>query len=189
MRVTDHRYAGEMAKFNLAVRMISHEARTGTIRSCTGFSEDRIRKIYKTYFRDTCEAGTSPVKRRRGKSPKQIAPLLNSTLRQSEATVLTCLFLYCELLQMDDSGALTQRRQLNPLLLGERICEAYETYQSLQPEPGLSFERAWSLYRAIVHEHELVFARCDQCEGPYIQDRYVLQYGHCPFCEIKKTPS
>ncbi len=46
MRVTDHRYAAELDKFNLAVRMIRHEARTGTIRACTGFSEDRIRKIY-----------------------------------------------------------------------------------------------------------------------------------------------
>ena len=32
--------------------MISHEARTGTIRLCTGFSEDRIRKIYGTYFKN-----------------------------------------------------------------------------------------------------------------------------------------
>ena len=51
MRATDNRYAAEMAKFNLAVRMIGHEARTGTIRRCTGFSEDRIRKIYGTYFK------------------------------------------------------------------------------------------------------------------------------------------
>ena len=51
MRVTDDRYAGELEKFDLAIRMIGHEARTGTIRTCTGFTEDRIRKIYSTYFK------------------------------------------------------------------------------------------------------------------------------------------
>jgi len=183
MRATDHRYAGEMAKFNLAVRMIGHEARTGTIRSCTGFSEDRIRKIFKTYFRDNIG---NTVRRRRGKSPRQITLFLNSSLRQSEATVLTCLFLYCGILKLDATGVLTLHRKLDPLGLGERMCDAYETYRTLQPEPGLCFERAWSLYHAIVIDHELVFVRCNDCGGPYIQDRYALDYGHCPFCDIKQ---
>ena len=96
MRVTDHRYQGEMSKFHLAVRMISHEARTGTIRTCTGFSEDRIRKIHTTYFR---HGGVATVKRRRGKSPSQINAFLCSASRQSEATVLACVHkLSCPLL-------------------------------------------------------------------------------------------
>jgi hypothetical protein len=182
MRATDHRYAGEMAKFNLAVRMISHEARTGTIRFCTGLSEDRIRKIFNTYFK--CDP-TNTIKRRRGKSPTQIGPFLRSPLLQSEATILTCLFLYCDILHLDKNGGLTLSQKVNPLCLGERMCDAYETYRSLHHEPGLCFERSWGLYNAIVREHELVFARCDDCGGPYIHDRYALDYSHCPFCDIK----
>ena len=53
MRLTDDRYAGERSQFELALRMIGHEARTRTIRECTGLSDDRIRKLYTTYFRNT----------------------------------------------------------------------------------------------------------------------------------------
>ena len=51
MRATDDRYRGEQAKFELAMRMIGHEARTGTIRYFTGLNDDRIRKLYTTYFK------------------------------------------------------------------------------------------------------------------------------------------
>jgi hypothetical protein len=50
MRATDDRYRAEQAKFDLAMRMIRHEARTGTIRYFTGLNDDRIRKLYTSYF-------------------------------------------------------------------------------------------------------------------------------------------
>ena len=65
MRATDDRYRGEQARFELALRMIKHEARTGTIRYWTGLNDDRIRKLYTTYFK----FGDDPVRRRRGRSP------------------------------------------------------------------------------------------------------------------------
>jgi len=182
MRVTDNRYAAEMARFNLAVRMISHEARTGTIRQCTGFSEDRIRKIYGTYFKN--EKGNT-VKRRRGKTPRQIAGFLLSSLHQSEATVLGCLFIYSGVLLPRLDEGLADRTRLNNLQLGERFCDAFETYLSLHPGPQLCFERAWSLYHALAIEKELYFASCADCSGLYVQDRYALDYRHCPFCELK----
>ena len=69
MRLTDNRYASERSQFELALRMIGHEARTRTIRECTGLSDDRIRKLFATYFRDT---GATRIRRRRGKSPQQV---------------------------------------------------------------------------------------------------------------------
>ena len=45
MRLTDNRYASERSQFELALRMIHHEARTRTIKECTGLSDDRIRKL------------------------------------------------------------------------------------------------------------------------------------------------
>jgi hypothetical protein len=186
VRVTDNRYVGEMSKFNLAVRMISHEARTGTIRACTGFSEDRIRKIFGTYFK---QDGKSTVKRHRGKSPTQIANFVNSALHQSEATILACLFLYCGLLHLDKTQGEVMSRRLDPVGLGERMCDAFETYRSVHPAPALCFEKAWGLYNALARDKELFFAHCDDCGGPYIQDRYALDYGQCPFCDIKQSPS
>ena len=60
MRLTDDRYALERSQFELALRMIRHEARTRTIRSCTGLSDDRIRKLYATYFRNAGGGGANP---------------------------------------------------------------------------------------------------------------------------------
>ena len=45
MRLTADRYASDRSQFELALRMIRHEARTRTIRECTGLSDDRIRKL------------------------------------------------------------------------------------------------------------------------------------------------
>ncbi len=49
MRITDDRYTRDRQRFDLAFRMIHHEARTSTIRSWTGLSDERIRKLYRSY--------------------------------------------------------------------------------------------------------------------------------------------
>jgi len=182
MRVTDHRYTAEMARFQLAVRMIGHEARTGTIRACTGFSEDRIRKIHGTYFKD----GQGPaVKRRRGKSQSQIAPFVNSPLRQSETTILACLFVYVGVLSLDTELGAVSAAHTDQVRLGNLLCDAYEAYRCLHPEPQLCFEKSWGLFNAMARERELIFIFCTDCGGPYVQDRYALDYRHCPLCDIK----
>ena len=70
MRVSDDRYTRDRQRFDLALRLIHHEARTRTIKQCTGLSDDRIRKLYRSYCleRETCA-----VLRHRGKSPRQAA--------------------------------------------------------------------------------------------------------------------
>ena len=89
MRLTDDRYAAERSQFELALRMIRHEARTRTIRECTGLSDDRIRKLYTTYFRNT---GATSVRRRRGKSPRQITRFVKNPENQLQATTLVALY-------------------------------------------------------------------------------------------------
>ena len=99
MRVTDDRYAGEISQFELALRMIRHEARTRTIRECTGLSDDRIRKLYGTYFRN---AGNARVRRRRGKSPRQIGRFVKNPDHQLQSTTLVALFCAGLLLRIDE---------------------------------------------------------------------------------------
>ena len=182
MRVTDHRYTADLDKFDLAVRMIQHEARTGTIRACTGFSEDRIRKIYSAYFKG---AGPVTVHRRRGKSPRRITQFVNSAPHQLEATVLAGLFLLCEAGELGSGGRLDRATGTDRVVLGQRLCQAYEAYRELHPDPRLSFEWAWNLYHSLVDSRELYFAICEICDGPYVQDAYALNYHHCPFCQMK----
>ncbi len=52
MRVSDDRYTRDRQRLDLALRLIRHEARTFTIRQWTGLSDDRIRKLYRSYVLD-----------------------------------------------------------------------------------------------------------------------------------------
>src|SRR6185436_7242980 len=78
MRATDDRYRREQARFNLAMRLIEHEARTGT-----------IRYLYTTYFKYDAK----PVRRRRGRSPTRVGPLVRTPQRALESGVFANLLL------------------------------------------------------------------------------------------------
>ena len=69
MRISDDRYSRDRLRFDIALRFIRHEARTHTIRAWTGLTDDRIRKLYRSYLADPRSGPT----RHRGKSPQQVA--------------------------------------------------------------------------------------------------------------------
>src|SRR5688572_18099605 len=52
MRISDDRYSRDRLRLDLALRFIHHEARTHTIRAWTGLTDDRIRKLYRTYLHE-----------------------------------------------------------------------------------------------------------------------------------------
>jgi hypothetical protein len=176
MRATDDRYRGEQARFELAIRMIGHEARTGTIRFWTGLSDDRIRKLYASYFKFAGQ----PVRRRRGRSPTQIAPLVSSPIRALESGVFTNLLCANELLNADDCKPQLEHN----VVLGHRFCECYETYRVLVPEPSLTFELSWNLLVSIRRGDELGVMKCEQCGVCYIVDLLALPRISCPSCVV-----
>jgi hypothetical protein len=89
MRITDDRYTRDRLRLDLALRLIRHEARTRTIRSWTGLTDDRIRKLYRSYVAD---AGRRDVRRHRGKSPRQSAYFMrNAGIRREAAGLATLL--------------------------------------------------------------------------------------------------
>ncbi len=184
MRLTDNRYASERSQFELALRMIHHEARTRTIKECTGLSDDRIRKIYTTYFRDT---GEGRVKRRRGKSPQQVGPFVKHPLNRLEATTLIALFCASLLLRIDTANRVHACWPRPDVEYGHRVCRAFETYLLLHPRPKLNFEWAWSLLQNISKTDELLLATCTGCRTRYVQDAYALDHRICPGCEISES--
>ncbi|MDJ0793134.1 MAG: FlhC family transcriptional regulator [Woeseiaceae bacterium] len=181
MRLTDDRYAGERRQFELALRMIGHEARTRTIRECTGLSDDRIRKLYSTYFRN---AGREGIKRRRGKSPRQVQHYVKSPANQLQATTLVALYCAGLLLRVDDDDSVHCCWPRPDVDFGHRLCRAYETYLVLHEEAQLSFEWAWNLLHCIAWNDELYLAVCDHCDARYVQDAYALDNSTCPVCDI-----
>ena len=181
MRLTDNRYFGERSQFELALRMIRHEARTRTIRECTGLSDDRIRKLYSTYFRDGASSG---IKRRRGKSPRQINRFVKNSQNQIQATTLVTLFAAGFLVRIDKDDSVHPCWPRPNVEFGHRLCRAYETYLILHKEPQLNFEWAWNLLQCISYNDELFLANCKLCGSHYVQDAYALDRGTCPACEI-----
>ena len=181
MRLTDDRYAGERSQFELALRMIRHEARTRTIRECTGLSDDRIRKLYSTYFRNS---GQANIKRRRGKSPRQVQRYVKSPANQLQATTLVALFCAGLLVRIDENNHVHPRWPRPDVEFGHRLCRAYETYLLLHEDASLSFEWAWNLLQCVSYNDELYLAVCRQCDARYVQDAYALDHKTCPNCEI-----
>ncbi|MGI9221815.1 MAG: FlhC family transcriptional regulator [Woeseiaceae bacterium] len=179
MRLTDDRYAAERSQFELALRMIGHEARTRTIRECTALSDDRIRKLYSTYFRNNGQ-----IQRRRGKSPRQITRFVKNAENQLQATMLVTLFGSGLLLRIDKKNKVQPCWPRPDVEFGHRLCRAFETYLLLHDEPQLSFEWAWNLLHSISYNDELYLAQCKACKSRYVQDAYALDYKTCPTCEI-----
>lgn len=182
MRATDDRYRGEKARFELAMRMIGHEARTGTIRFWTGLNDDRIRKLYTSYFKF---AG-KPVRRRRGRSPTQIAPLVRTPARALESGVFANLLIA--------NGLLGERSEAPPKLrhnidLGHRFCECYETYRRLVPRPALNFEWGWNLLLNVRRGEELGLTRCERCAICYVVDLLAPPSAACPGCAVLDMPA
>ena len=181
MRATDNRYIGERNRFELAMRMIRLEARTGTIRYWTGLSDDRIRKLYNSYFKYVKGA---PVKRRRGKSPTQIGPLIRSSARALESGAFVNMLLANGLFSMDDPPGPRLKGNVN---LGHRFCQCFEAHKMVIPEPTLSFEWGWNLLQRIRRGDELRLAHCDVCSIAYVYDQLTLPRSDCPACMTLRT--
>ena len=101
MRITDSRYDRDRLRLAITYRMIALEARTRTIRIATQLSDDRIRRMYRDYF---AALGGNRVRRRRGKSPRQMSYFRRSLEHEQQAALVGSLLRLCNLLQRYPSG-------------------------------------------------------------------------------------
>ncbi len=175
MRISDDRYNRDRLRLDLALRMIRHEARTCTIRTWTGLTDDRIRKLYRSYVQNDL---LSPVRRHRGKSPSQVEFFLRNSATLFEALTLGSLFALWELLgtvrTRQSSGASIER--------GIVFCAAYETYALLHQPARISFEHAWFLLGALTRGDELRLESCPGCGGVLLRDRLSDRRCNCAQC-------
>lgn len=175
-------YEQERNRLELALRLISVEARTRTIRKCTGLSDDRIRKIYSRYFRDR---NGMTVQRRRGKSPCRVSHFTRNPSHQLEATTLFYLLCASGLMRISDSGQAVPLWAQPDIEYGERLCRAFDSYRTIHPEPHYNFEWTWALLTAMSRNETLGLASCRKCRVFYVHDRYAINFHCCPGCEIR----
>ena len=182
MRVSDDRYSRDRLRLDLALRFIRHEARTRTIRAWTGLTDDRIRKLYRSYF----AFPGRPVTRPRGKSPQQTAFFTRSPRLQLEAALLASL---CSLLGALPPGS-TLRGRVEPCVaLGELLCQAYEVYRMVVPAPRISFEQLVLLLAALTRGDELKLACCPGCGALLVIERLAWRELRCLDCASEPESS
>lgn len=177
MRVSDDRYSRDLQRLNLALRFIRHEARTQTIRAWTGLTDDRIRKLYRTYVSG---AGAAAVPRHRGKSPQQAAYFSRTPRLQLETGALAGYFSMLGV--VPPQGARDGIRNVASIARGELLCQAYEMYRTVVPRAQISFEHAVFLVRALCQGDELRFGNCIDCDSLVVVDRLSLRDSRCAPC-------
>jgi len=181
MRITDDRYIRDRQRFDLAVRMIRHEARTCTIRLWTGLTDDRIRKLYRSYV----AAHGATIRRHRGKSPSQSAFFVRNHATRRQTAALAGLFAMLGLLQ-GAGGDKSAGGTSGALRWGWLFCRAYETYVALHQPHRISFEHAWYLLHVLKRSAELRPQACPVCQGFMVADTLRARGGVCSYCETEE---
>jgi hypothetical protein len=181
MRISDDRYSRDRARLDIAMHFIHHEARTHTIRQWTGLTDDRIRKLYRSYLQD----GGRRVARHRGKSPQQPAFFLRTARVRHEAGALAAL---CCLV-----GAVERRLDrpaaapLAGVARATALCQAYEVYRAIVGMPAIGFEHAVLLVNALARGSELTLAECQGCGALVVVDALALRPARCAVCADADT--
>ncbi len=183
MRVSDDRYTRDRQRLDLALRLIRHEARTFTIRQWTGLSDDRIRKLYRSYVMNR---DARPVHRHRGKSPRQAAFFFRNPEHNFQSAQLACLYVMYGLLGAADSG-LKPHYRVGSLDSGTLLCRAYEAYLELHAPACISFEHAWFLLLALARRDEVGIFRCGLCGGIGLRDLLASRGSNCLTCALGNT--
>lgn len=176
MRISEDRYSRERHSLQLALRFLEHEARTQTIRRWTGLSDDRIRKLYRSY------ATHAPryVRRHRGKSPHQVAYFGRSLRIQQETVWLASLLSLFGVIPPEPS--LDEGSALPSVARGELLCQAFELYRGLIPASQISFEHAVFLATTLARGEQLRVGRCVDCDSLIVTEKFPIRDRRCHPC-------
>jgi hypothetical protein len=108
-------------RYRLALRLMTHQARTRTISAMTSLSRHQQETLRRRWR-------VAEETRRRGPSPTSLDRFTHSPRARSEgAALVTFCHIYGLLPLGNIAGA--PRRKLLTLELGERLCDTYEAYR------------------------------------------------------------
>ena len=204
MRISDDRYSRERARMELALRFLRHEARTQTIRAWTGLSDDRIRKLYRSYMTQA----PRHLPRHRGKSPHQVAYFTRSLRLQEETALLASVLSLLGVVPGGVSAAVgaaasgaappiaagtsaaacAGSASLPGVTRGVLLCQAFEAFRLLLPSGQISFEHAVFLATALARGDQLRFGDCSDCGSLMVTERFPLRASRCTHCAGPAQP-
>jgi hypothetical protein len=181
MRISEDRYARERVCLQLALRFLEHEARTQTIRVWTGLSDDRIRKLYRSYL----TRARRYIPRHRGKSPYQVAYFGRSIRVQQESVWLASLLSLSGARPAEPSA--DGSHAAPSVARGELLCHAFETFRAMIPSSQISFEHAVFLTTTLSRGEQLRLGGCADCGSLVITERFAIRDKRCHHC-MNSTP-
>jgi hypothetical protein len=177
MRGYEDRYTRDMRRHDLALRMIRYEVRTHTIRVWTGLTQERIRRLCRTYGAD---GSGRQARRHRGPAPRRLAGMLQSPGLRNEAAAIGGL---CYALEVLPNRPLAHAvRELPGLARGERLCYAFELYRSLIPDSPIDLEHLILLVTVLAQADEVVLGHCCHCDAAILVDRLGGRRRVCSHC-------
>ncbi len=176
MRISDDRYHRERVRMELALRFLRHEARTQTIRAWTGLSDDRIRKLYRSYFGPL----RTDLPRHRGKSPHQVSYFSRSARLQEETAAIASRLWVLGALQ--PLGGAEPAAAEAALERGTLLCQAFEAHRLTYPGAQISFEHAVFLANVLARGERLRVGWCALCGGLLVQEAFALRLRRCRYC-------
>jgi hypothetical protein len=176
MRISDDRYSRERLRMELALRFLRHQARTQTIRAWTGLSDDRIRKLYRSYLSESRRL----LPRHRGKSPHQVAYFTRSQQLQQESAVLASVLSLLGVIPAQAPGA--GGVPAPGLMRGALLCAAFEAYCAFVPGAQISFEHAVFLATALTRGDQLRLGGCSGCGSLVVTERFPARQQRCHLC-------
>jgi len=176
MRISDDRYRRERQRMELALRFLRHEARTQTIRTWTGLSDDRIRKLYRSYLSQV----RRQLPRHRGKSPHQVAYFTRSQQLQLESAALASMLSLLGVIPPPAPGAAAAAAP--GLARGAQLCAAFEAYCAFVPAAQISFEHAVFLVSALTRGDLLRLGGCVGCGCLIVSERFPAREQRCHLC-------
>ena len=179
MRISDDRYSRDRLRLDVAMHFIQHEARTRTIRQWTGLTDDRIRKLYRSYHAAT---GPRPA-RHRGRSPQQSGYFLRTArLREHSAALASLCGLVGLIGEAPAPGTVPAPAPAAGIARAALLCQAYEAYRHYAQEPAISFEHAVLLLARLQRNAELRLACCRGCGALRVGDGFALRPPRCGLC-------
>jgi hypothetical protein len=178
MRISDDRYSRDRLRLDIAMHFIRHEARTRTIRQWTGLTDDRIRKLYRSYH---AAAGPRPA-RHRGRSPQQSGYFLRTARLREHSAALASLCGLVGLISEPPAAAGPAPAATGGIARAALLCQAYEAYRHYALEPAISFEHAVLLLARLQRNAELRLSNCRGCGALRVGDGFGLRPPSCNLC-------
>jgi len=175
VRVSEDRYAKDLRRLNVAQRLIRHEVRTQWICALTGFSEERVRRLFRAY-----QKTLGSVRRHRGPAPTRVAAFVRSPALRAEASAIGGLARVLEVVPLPPTAG----GRLNRFGIegAERLCRVFEVYRQVAPESRFTMDQLIRLVIAVSERQEFEIGHCRHCHGALLIDCLGDARRLCPAC-------